>query len=147
VMHERISLGGAPVVGFGSGSDYEAMWATQKAAVPAMIAGFFVGAIGGAVVGNVIHKGAVGTAVGTMAGGIGGVMSGSLLAKYMNKSPATTKNCDLESISAEERKAIFDKVTANLAAAGTPLDASKYAAFMSEVYKVAGCPMPTASKP
>ena len=161
MMHERIYLGGAPVVGFGANSDplaesaepYKMALARERAAAPWLIAGFFVGAAGGAVLGNVIHKGAVGAAVGTVVGGISGAVSSSLLAMYMNKSPATTKNCDLESISAEERKAIFDKVTANLAAAGTPFDASfwsdekKYAAFMSEVYKVTGCSMPTASKP
>jgi len=145
-MNEQISLNGAPVIGFGDqGTDYQAMWAHQKATIPGTIAGFFVGAIGGSFLGNAIHKGAVGAAAGAISGGVAGTLAGNVLASHLLREPPP-KNCD--DLSPAEQKVIFEKAKANLEAAGTPFDASwmsdptKFGAFMTEVSKVSGCRMP-----
>lgn len=144
-MNEKISLGGVPI-GFGS-PESDAL-ASERAAAPATIAGFFVGAIGGAILGNAIHKGAAGGAVGAITGGLGGGVASNLLAsRFLRKSAPS--NCDLNTMPPDQREVLFNKAKANLEAAGTPFDSTmlsdpaKFGAFVTEVYKAAGCPPPT----
>jgi hypothetical protein len=64
MMHEHISLGGAPVVGFGLG-------------IPFL--GIIVGAVGGAALGKGVIGTASGAVIGGLAGGAGGIAIAELL--------------------------------------------------------------------
>jgi hypothetical protein len=82
MMHEQISLGGAPVVGFG---DANLSVANPMFFVP--ILGIIGGAAGGALLGHKV--GAVTTAVGAVVGGLVGGAGGIMLIALTRGAPDT----------------------------------------------------------
>jgi len=79
MMHERISLNGVSVVGFG---DEEGEKALLEGIIVAPAVGLVVGVIGGTVVGQMIKAG-VGTAAGAIVGGFGGVIAGAAVGMHI----------------------------------------------------------------
>lgn len=79
MLHERISINGAPVVGFGDAASEKKQ--LESVFIPPLV-GFLAGSIGGAVLGSLVKKG-VGTAVGTIAGGVGGAAVGLVVGYHL----------------------------------------------------------------
>jgi hypothetical protein len=80
MMYEQISLGGAPVVGFGDAGGAKSLIEHGP------VIGTLVGATGGAILGALVKKG-VGAAVGAVVGGLGGAFVGIAVAKATPNNP------------------------------------------------------------
>lgn len=83
MMHEQISLNGAPVVGFGDE-------ASEKKSYAVLIGVPLLGIVAGAVGGAALGKGAIGTAGGAVIGGLVGGAGGIMVAQLVLRHEAST---------------------------------------------------------